>query len=606
MSSGTSAILARHHHDPTRLVQILRDVTAAEGFISPPTLTALAQGLGLPRARVEGVAGFYSFFDTAPMGRYRLRFSDNITDRMAGGVALRERLLASFQLSLGEVSRDGLLSVRTTSCTGLCDQGPALLVNDRAIGRLTPARIGAISALIRASVPLEAWPENLFTIHAPIERRDRLLSTPMVPGEALAAALQRGPKGMIDALKSSGLRGRGGAGFSAGAKWEACAAAPGPRRTIVCNADEGEPGTFKDRVLLSERCDEVLEGMTVAAATVGADQGFLYLRGEYPFLIAPIEAALARRRAAGLLGRDILGHRGPGGQGFHFDIELHVGAGAYICGEESALLESLEGKRGIPRNRPPYPVTHGYLQRPTVVNNVETLLAAAFVALYGPDWLRSVGTPLSAGTKLLSVSGDVARPGIYEHPFGVSVQQVLDEAGAVDPMAVQVGGPSGTLLAPQDFSRRIAMEDVSCAGAFMVFDRTRDIIEVVDNFAHFFAHEACGFCTPCRVGTTLSADILRRVKLGQGTRRDLKDLTHLARLMRTASHCGLGHTAGNPTLDALARFRPAFDRRLLSTEVEPVFDLDAALGPAREATGRDDAGAHFPATHIPPTPAERT
>ena len=591
MSREISAILAKHHHDPTRLVQILRDVMAADGVIAPPTITTIAEAVGLPRARVEGVAGFYSFFDTTPMGRYRVRFSDNITDRMAGSVELRNRLLGAFKLELGEVSRDGLLSVRTTSCTGLCDQGPALLVNNRAIGRLTPARIGAISALIRASAPLEEWPENLFTINEPVERRDVKLSTPMVPGEAIAAALARGADGMIAELKASGLRGRGGAGFGTAAKWEACARAPGPQRYIVCNADEGEPGTFKDRVLLSQRCDEVIEGMTVAAAAVGAQQGFLYLRGEYPFLIEPILAVLARRREAGLLGRDILGHAG-----FHFDVELHVGAGAYICGEESALIESLEGKRGIPRNRPPYPVTSGYLLRPTVVNNVETLLAAAFVALHGAQWLRSQGTPHSTGTKVLSVSGDVARPGIYEYPFGVPVQQVLDDAGAVDPIAVQVGGPSGTLLAPQDFHRRIAMEDVSCAGAFMVFGPTRDIIEVVDNFAHFFAHESCGFCTPCRVGTTLAANIMGRVAAGHATRRDLKDLYHVSRLMRTSSHCGLGHTAGNPSLDALSRFRPAFDRRLKSTEVEPVFDLDAALAPAREATGREDAGARFPTT----------
>jgi len=596
MPGSLAAILARHHHDPTRLVQILRDVMADEGVITPAAITALAAGVGLPRARVEGVAGFYSFFDTRPMGLYRVRFSDSITDRMAGSVALRERLLAAFDLKLGELSRDGLLSVRTTSCTGLCDQGPALLVNDQAIGRLTPARIGAIAALIRARAPLAEWPRNLFPIHDHVERADDLLSTPLAPGEAIAAALARGRDGMLAELKASGLRGRGGAGFSTATKWEACARAPGPARYVVCNADEGEPGTFKDRVLLSRRCEEVVEGMTVAAAVTGAEHGFIYLRGEYPFLIEPILAVLARRRAAGLLGRDVLGH-----PGFHFDIDLHVGAGAYICGEESALIESLEGKRGIPRNRPPYPVTHGYLQRPTLVNNVETLLAAAFVAVHGGAWLRRKGTPHSAGTKLLSVSGDVARPGVYEHPFGVTVREVLDGAGATSAMAVQVGGPSGTLLSHTDFDRRIAMEDVSCAGAVIVFDQTRDILDVVDNFTGFFAHESCGFCTPCRVGTTLAANILTRVREGHGTRRDLKDLSSLSRLMRTASHCGLGHTAGNPALDALARFRPAFERRLKSTEVEPVFDIDASLGPAREVTGRDDPGAWY----TTPTPEER-
>jgi [NiFe] hydrogenase diaphorase moiety large subunit len=588
MSTELSAILARHNHDATRLVQILREVMTANGVISPPVITAIAAAVGLPRARVEGVAGFYSFFDTEPMGRYRVRFSDSITDRMAGGVDLRNRLLAAFKLELGEVSRDGLVSVRTTSCTGLCDQGPAMLINDRAIARLTPARIGAISTLIRAGAPLEEWPDNLFVIQDSIERQDLLLSTPMAPADAIRAALARGAAGLLAEVKASGLRGRGGAGFGTGAKWEACANAAGGPKVVVCNADEGEPGTFKDRVLLTLHLDTVIEGMTVAAAAIGAESGFIYLRGEYTFLVEPILSTLARRRKAGLLGHHILGHNG-----FCFDVELHVGAGAYICGEESALIESLEGKRGIPRNRPPYPVTHGYLQRPTVVNNVETFMAAAGVALHGASWLRSRGTPVSAGTKVLSVCGDVARPGIYEYPFGVTVAEVLAAAGAVDTQAVQVGGPSGSLLAPQDFSRRISMEDVPCAGAFMVFDSTRDIIEVVDNFTAFFAHESCGFCTPCRVGTTLAASFMVRVREGRATRRELKDLRNVSRLMKASSHCGLGHTAGNPALDALARFGPAFDRRLKSTEVEPVFDLDAALAPAREATGRDDANAHF-------------
>jgi len=270
-----------------------------------------------------------------------------------------------------------------------------------------------------------------------------------------------------------------------------------------------------------------------------------------------------------------------------------VGAGAYVCGEESALLESLEGKRGIPRNRPPYPVTHGYQHKPTIVNNVETLAKAALVAKYGAGFLRAVGTPTSTGTKVLSVSGDVARPGIYEYPFGVSVRSVLEDAGAAAPQAVQVGGPSGVLLSASEFHRRISFEDVPSAGAFMVFDETRDMLAVVENFARFFAHESCGFCTPCRVGTTLNAEMMQRIVHGRGSRRDLKDLTRVSQLMKATSHCGLGTTAGNPVLDALAKFRPSFERRLKSLDVIPSFDLDEALGPAREATARDDAGAHF-------------
>ncbi|MFO0741720.1 MAG: NAD(P)H-dependent oxidoreductase subunit E [Labilithrix sp.] len=574
------AILDRHHRDPTRLVQILHDVVAAAGHVAPSVISDVARGLAIPRGRVEGVVGFYAFFHDAPRGRYRVLFSDNITDELSGSRELRQRMLDAFDVEPGEISKGGLVSIDTTSCTGLCDQGPAMLVNGRAIARLTRQRIGAISSLIRGGSPLDEWPDNLFTIDSHIERKDLLLGTALAPGEAIEAARSRGPAAVIDEVTRSGLRGRGGAGFTTGAKWSACAAAPGAQRWIVCNADEGEPGTFKDRELLTHHADLVFEGMTVAGLATGATRGVVYLRAEYPFLVPPLLATLEARRKSGLLGA-------------HFDIELHIGAGAYVCGEESALLESLEGKRGIPRNRPPYPVTHGYLGQPTVVNNVETLAAAALVAKHGADFLRAVGTPKSSGTKLLSVSGDVARPGVYEYPFGVGIRQVLADAGAVNTLAVQVGGPSGVLLGASDLDRRIAFEDVPSAGAFMVFDESRDILAVVDNFTRFFAHESCGFCTPCRVGTTLNARAMKRVVDGHGSKRELKDLARVSTLMRSASHCGLGATAGNPVLDALARFRPAFDRRLRSLDVLPTFDLDEALAPAREATARDDAGAHF-------------
>jgi [NiFe] hydrogenase diaphorase moiety large subunit len=588
MPGDMSGILAKHLNDPTRLVQILRDVMQKHGFVSPQVITQLSDALGLPRGHVEGVVGFYSFFSTEPRGRFRVLFSDNITDQMAGSIELRQRMLDAFRIELGEVSRDGLVSVDTTSCTGLCDQGPALLVNGLAIPRLTHARIGAISSLIRGGSPVSEWPENLFPIHSHVERKDALLTSDLAPGEAIAAAIARGPEQTIEQVRLSNLRGRGGAGFATGLKWEACRAAPGDERCVICNADEGEPGTFKDRVLLAEYLDLVLDGMTVAAYAVGAKKGFLYLRGEYPFLGPSIEAALVDRRRARLLGRDIQGVRD-----FDFDIELHWGAGAYVCGEESALIESLEGKRGIPRNRPPYPVTHGYMQKPTVVDNVETLVLGALIAKHGAEWLRQFGTLKSAGTKLLSVSGDVARPGIYEYPFGVTVRQVLEDCGATRTQAVQVGGPSGTLLAASELSRRIAFEDVPSAGAFMVFDETRDMLSVVDNFARFFAHESCGFCTPCRVGTTLVAQMTGHLASGKGTRRDLKDVVRVIDVMKRTSHCGLGATAGNHVVTALERFRPSFNKRLVSLEVMPSFDLDEALGPAREATGRTDPDAHF-------------
>jgi len=407
------------------------------------------------------------------------------------------------------------------------------------------------------------------------------------PGEALAAALARGPEALVEEMKVSKLRGRGGAGFPAGTKWQACRDAPGKARYLVGNADEGEPGNFKDRVLLASAPDLVFEGMTLGAFATGARRGFLYLRGEYRFLKDALEAVLERRRAAGLLGEAILGRRG-----FDFDVAIHVGAGAYVCGEESALIESLEGKRGTPRNRPPYPVTNGYLGQPTVVNNVETFASSCLVALKGGTWYAGLGTPESTGTKLVCVSGDCDRPGIYEYPFGVEVRRVLADCGARLTQAVQVSGPSGECVPAAEFGRRLAFEDLPTAGALMAFNAQRDMFEVARNFVHFFAHESCGFCTPCRVGTSLLTNMMDKLANGHGSPYDFAEIGKMNLLLQTMSHCGLGHSACNPVLGTIAKFRPAYERRLAHEEFEPAFDLDRALASARQMTGRDDPAAH--------------
>lgn len=614
MSSATNEILddlfATHGRRPESLLQILRAMQDRLGHIPAELLTELAERLGVPLARARGVVGFYAFLSEQPWGRYRVLFSDNITDRMQGNQDLLAYFCERLWLERGHVSEDGLVSVDTTSCTGLCDQGPGMLVNGRAIGRIDRARVDAIAELILAQSPAEDWPAELFLIEDNIRRRDLILGNGLTPGDALRAALamgqggeaaanarswregvppaSTGPQAVLDAIKAANLRGRGGAGFTTGVKWQACRDAPGTSRYVVCNADEGEPGTFKDRVLLNSQADLVFEGMTVCAYAVGASEGFLYLRGEYRYLLDKLEAVLDARRRAGLLGQSILGV-----PGFDFDLRIHLGAGAYVCGEESALIESLEGKRGVPRNRPPYPVTHGYLQRPTTVNNVETFCAAALVARHGPDAYRALGTTKSAGSKLLSVAGDCTRPGIYEYPFGVTVRQVLEDCGAADTQAVQISGPSGVCIGPDEFDRRIAFEDLATAGAFTVFDASRDMFEVARNYAHFFAHESCGFCTPCRVGTAMLRNIMDKIAAGHGTQYDLREIERLDKVLGMSAHCGLGHTACNPTLDTLKRFRPAYERRLKSLDFEPAFDLDGALAVARKMTGRDDEGAHL-------------
>jgi [NiFe] hydrogenase diaphorase moiety large subunit len=568
-------------------VQILHDVQDALGWLPPDALQAVAEGIGWPLARVRGTADFYSFFHTQPVGAYCVRFSDNITDRMAGGPALMAQLCRLLWLEPGKVSEDGLVSVDTTSCTGMCDQGPAALVNGRAVTGLTAERVNLMARLIREQVPLDAWPTEWFEVVDHVHGRDVLLGDPIMPGKVLRAALSHGPEGVLSEIELSGLRGRGGAGFSTGAKWRACRSAPGPEKYVVCNADEGEPGTFKDRVLLSTRFDALMDGMCVAALAVGASRGFIYLRAEYRYLLDRLRRRLSQRRAAGLLGRNILG------QGFDFDIEIHLGAGAYICGEESALIESLEGKPGKPRIRPPFPVTHGYMGQPTVVNNVETLALAGLIALRGGEWFRGIGTPASSGTKVLSVSGDVARPGIYEVSFGVTLAEVLAEAGGSDAQAVTTAGAAGPCLAASEFERRICFEDVATGGSIMVFGPQRDLFDVAHNFAHFFQHESCGFCTPCRVGTTVNARLLDKLANGRGSPYDLDEIRRMHHLMQGASHCGLGNTATVAIADLMDKFPGTFQRRLATPDYEPAFDLDAALSQARQMTGRDDARAHL-------------
>ena len=583
------ALLDRHQRLPHRLVQILREMQAHSAWLSREDLTLVADALHLPLAQVQGVAEFYHFFHTQPVGQYRVLFSDNITDHLLGSEALLHDLCHRLKVEPGQLRADGRVSVTTTSCTGLCDQGPAALINHhQIITRLTPGRIEHLAALIEKQVPPTHWPAEWSRVDDQIRRADVKLGVQPAPGKGIAAAIARGPQAMLDDIKRSKLRGRGGAGYATGTKWQLCRNAPGHTHYVVCNADEGEPGTFKDRVLLSSYADTVFEGMTIAAWVVGSRQGLMYLRGEYRYLLEPLQAVLQRRREQGLLGHGIQGQTG-----FDFDIEIHVGAGAYVCGEESALIESLEGKRGTPRIRPPFPVEQGYLGQPTVVNNVETFSAATHIAVHGGAWWAGIGTAQSTGTKIHSVSGDCERPGIYEYPFGTRIGRILEDCGAHNTQAVQVGGPSGVCLSALEFGRRIGFEDVPTAGAFMVFNRTRDLFEVARNFAQFFAHESCGFCTPCRVGTELVVRRMNKLKKGYGSSEDVQVLYELDKLMHGATHCGLGAAACNPLRDTIAKFRPAYERHLTSLHFAPGFDLDAELSQARLATGRDDTGAHL-------------
>ncbi len=583
--------LSKTGNAPDLLLQHLDVIQSQYSHVPEKAIQILSERLNIPSMQINAVIDFYSFLHRRARGEYDIRFSDNITDRMLGNQDLFKSLCKKLGVEPDVPRADGKVTVSLTSCTGICDQGPAMLVNGLVVSNLTEKRIHKMVGRVEAGIPLSDWPKSLFVVKDNIRRKDKLLSDDIIKGSAIGALAATGSEVMLQRLENSGLRGRGGAGFGSGIKWRICREAKADEHYVVCNADEGEPGTFKDRVLLNSYADDLFEGMTVAAGIIGAKKGLLYLRREYLYMRDALEKTLHDRRKAKLLGKNILGHKG-----FEFDIQIHMGAGAYICGEESALIESLEGKRGIPRDRPPYPVTCGYKNQPTVLNNVETFVAAAKISVFGADWYHSVGTKQSSGTKLLSISGDCERPGIYEYPFGVTIRQILVDCGASDTQAVQVSGAAGSTIPPQEFYRKIAFEDVPSGGSFMIFNQQRDLMKMVLNFARFFAHESCGFCTPCRVGGRLMEDLVEKVMVGFATRYDLKEMERIGLVMKKTAHCGLGSTAPNPILDTLTKFPGIYSKRLHNTSHTPAFDMTKALDLSRLLTGREDEDAYLEMT----------
>lgn len=574
---------------PDHLLHRLYALQQRDLYISPESIHQVATEFNLPVSQVIAVVAFYAFFYQQPCGRYHILFS-NCTScgYLAGDQNLLLKLCKSLETTPGRTRSDGLVSIGETSCIGMCDHGAAMLINGLPITRLDADRIEQIAVLISTQTPLTNWPAEWFQVSDVIRKHGLLLTKKFIPGSSLKSVLTSSGDEILKTITQSGLRGRGGAGFSTGEKWRICRQAIGSTHYVVCNADEGEPGTFKDRLLLTSHAEAMFEGMALCAFVIGAEKGFVYLRGEYRYLLPHLQSKLDQYRQLGFLGNRILGDTS-----FSFDIEIVVGAGAYICGEESALIESLEGKPGIPRIRPPFPVTHGYLGQPTVVNNVETFIVATYIVLYGSGWFRSVGTEKSAGSIILSISGDCQLPGIYEYPFGISIQQFLDDCKAEDVQAVQIGGPAGTLIGKEDLHRRICYEDLSNGGSILVFGQQRDLLTIHRNFAHFFAHESCGFCTPCRVGTKLLKNSLNKIADGRGTQQDELEIKQLSELVQRYSHCGLGHTAAHHILDSLQNFPQAFNEHLTKYAFTPQLDLDKALEDARQITQRDDAAAHL-------------
>ena len=368
-------------------------------------------------------------------------------------------------------------------------------------------------------------------------------------GDAIRKAVSMSREDILFELKDSKLKGRGGAGFPVSTKWMLTSAAKSEEKFLVCNADEGEPGTFKDRVLLMEYPELVFDGMVVGGYTLGARKGIVYLRGEYEYMLKMLENYLGEMKRDNLLGNNILGKKD-----FNFDIEIFLGSGAYVCGEETALIESLEGHRGEPRNRPPYPINTGFLGRPTAVNNVETLAAVSHIVVKGGGWFAKLGTDKSTGSKLFSVSGDCEKPGVYELPWGTKISELLKIVKAKDTKAVQVGGASGFCIPKSQFDKKLAYEEVSTGGSVIIFNESRDMLQVLKNFMEFFVDESCGQCTPCRIGNVKLLEGVEMIEKDEHTFAHINKLKDLGKTMQMASKCGLGQSSPNPFLSILENF----------------------------------------------------
>ena len=578
-SLAADAAIAAVGADRSRLMDIVLAVQRRFGQVDGEAIRTIAAKLGIHPVEVEDMVSFYAFLDLRPRGRCRIRLSKTPISLMQGAKAVARAFELALGLRLGETSADGAFTLEWTSDIGMADQEPAALIDGKILTELTPDDVPGIVAALRQS-SAAALPKTM--VRSSLVHPGPLLAGPRKAGDGIRAALTRSPEKVIEEITSAKLRGRGGAGFPTGMKWRLTRKAVGQEHYVVCNADEGEPGTFKDRVLLSDFPDLVFDGMTIAGYALGARHGLVYLRGEYIYLWEPLQQVLRNRRRDGLLGDRICGR-----DGFDFDIRIQLGAGAYICGEESALLESLEGKRGAPRDRPPFPTERGYLGQPTAIDNVETFVCAARIIEHGPAWFTSFGTKESAGTKLMSVSGDCARPGVYEVQLGITVNELLDLVGAPDAAYVQMSGPSGQAVAPKDFGRRIAYEDISTGGSTMIFGPQRDILDIALQFADFFVDESCGWCTPCRVGTTLLKQGMEKIVAGRATLSDIAATEALADTVSRMSRCGLGQTAPNPILTTMRSFPELYEARLAPEPFTPLVTLQDALREAVAVQGRE-------------------
>ena len=567
-------MVAKNKLDRSELMHVLWDVQRKKRHIGHDDITKIAQEFGLSRMEVEGVVTFYHFYHRTDCGKYTIYINDCVISQFSG----RDEIVRTFEEAIGvkieQVTADKMFGLFKSPCIGLSDQEPACLINFQPFTNLTPDRVKNIISQIKSGKnPSEICDKPKSVIQYTPSEDKIVFFKSYTPYSSLSFLKKYESNEIIEELKKSKLAGRGGAFFPTGLKWQFCAQNKADQKYIICNADEGEPGTFKDRVLLEEHPELLIEGMLFAAYAVGATKGSIYLRAEYRYLKPKLEKLLSKYRDNGKLGKQI-DAKTP----FDFDIYIHLGAGAYVCGEETALIHSMEGKRGEPSTKEFFPVEKGFKNKPTIVNNVETLCAVPRIFEMGVDKWLELGTEKTPGTKLLSVSGDCEKKGIYEIEWGMNMREFMELTGAKNTKMIQFSGPSGELLSEIDFDRNISGEDLTCGGSVMIFNNRRNLLHILKNYSNFFVEESCGICVPCRTGNFLLNKKIDKLMLGHAEEKDLNDIKEWSKIIKTTSRCGLGQMSSNSLNDVMKKFPKIFSHKLSeNTDYNKAFNLDSAV-----------------------------
>lgn len=551
----------------TMLLPALHDIQEIYGYIPQEAAAALAKSLPVPLADLYGVIEFYALLYKEPVSKTVVHVCNDPVCAMAGADTVLKRTNKKVEVAFVNGTRSENITIERSPCLGLCEHAPTMLIQGQQVVDTAAKTLDELLAgETRGPQPIIAGDISILTQNCGCGETTWLKNYESLGGyQSLRKALRMSPDEIIEQVKSSGLLGRGGAAFPTGIKWEGAAKATQSPKYILCNADEAEPGTFKDRVLIEDVPHRILEGMIIAAYAIGAEKGYIYIRGEYRNQYDILLHAIQEALDAGYLGEHILG------SAYSLQLEIRRGAGAYICGEETAQFESIEGKRGFPRVKPPFPTTYGLFGKPTVINNVETFCNIPYIIGKGAEEYRKIGTEKSPGPKLFCLSGDVERPGLYEVPFGVSFRHLLEDlAGGVRAgktfQAALIGGAAGAFISPENLDIRLSFEEMRAAGlpigagAIMVFDENRDLRDVLLRLGHFFADESCGKCYPCQIGTQRQYEILQRIYERRTLPGDAERLADLAATMTDASLCGLGQTAAMAVSSAMkiwpGLFRP--------------------------------------------------